>query len=158
MQPEPADTERRYSQTEKEALVVVWACERLHAYLYGTECELMTDHKPLECIFSPKSKTCARIKEWLLRMHPYRFIVKYIPDPKNIADCSCLAQFCVQCHRQNTKTKPKKWVAQDSAPVTLTTREIERASEHDAELKSVPECLEWEGACHRIQRVPACVR
>ena len=55
MQPEPADTERRYSQTEKEALVIVWACERLHAYLYGAECELMTDHKPLECIFSPKS-------------------------------------------------------------------------------------------------------
>ena len=55
MQPEPADTERRYSQTEKEALAIVWACERLHAYLYGAECELMTDHKPVECILSPKS-------------------------------------------------------------------------------------------------------
>ena len=29
------DCEQRYSQTEKEALGVVWACERFHAYVYG---------------------------------------------------------------------------------------------------------------------------
>ena len=34
-----------------------------------------------------------------------------------------------------------KWVAQESTPVALTTREIERASEHDPELKSVRQCL-----------------
>ena len=34
-----------------------------------------------------------------------------------------------------------KWVAQESTPVALTTPEIERASEHDPELKSVRECL-----------------
>ena len=39
-------TEQRYSQTEREALAVVWGCERFHMYLIGTPFELITDHKP----------------------------------------------------------------------------------------------------------------
>ena len=29
------DVERRYSQTEREALAVIFGCERFHLYLYG---------------------------------------------------------------------------------------------------------------------------
>ena len=50
------DVERRYSQTEKEALAVVWACEKYHLYLYGHLFHLITYHKPLKFIYSIKSK------------------------------------------------------------------------------------------------------
>ena len=43
--------QRRYSQTEKEALGLVWGCERFHMYLYGVEFTLLTDHKPLKVIY-----------------------------------------------------------------------------------------------------------
>lgn len=42
-----SDVERRYSQTEKEALALVWDCERFHMYEYGIDFELLTDYKPL---------------------------------------------------------------------------------------------------------------
>ena len=46
--------EKRYSQTEKEALAVGWACERFHVYLYGIGFELYSDHKPIETIHSSR--------------------------------------------------------------------------------------------------------
>ena len=80
------ETEKRYSQTEKEALALVWACEKFHPYVYGVPFELVTDHKPLEVIYGPKSKPCVCIERWVLRMQPYNFKVKYEPGPKIIAD------------------------------------------------------------------------
>jgi len=80
------DVERRYSQTEREALGLVWGCERFHVYLYGVEFTLLTDHKPLEVIYSTNSRNSARIERWVLILQPYRFKVRYIPGKQNIAD------------------------------------------------------------------------
>ena len=55
------DVERPYSQTEREALGIVWTCERLHLYLYGTDFEILTDHKPLEFVYSRKSHPSVRV-------------------------------------------------------------------------------------------------
>ena len=58
-----SEVERCYSQTEKEALAVVWGCERFSLYLSGLESfQLVTDCKALEVIYGPKSKPSARVE------------------------------------------------------------------------------------------------
>ena len=46
------DVERQYSQTEREALAVVWAIEKLHLYLFGSHFKLLTDCKAVALIFN----------------------------------------------------------------------------------------------------------
>ena len=46
-----------FSQIEKEALAIVWACEKLHCYVFGIEEPFLieTDHRPLESIMNRQS-------------------------------------------------------------------------------------------------------
>ena len=46
-------TEQNYAQIEKECLSIVFASQRFHHYLYGSDnITTETDHKPLIAIFS----------------------------------------------------------------------------------------------------------
>ena len=78
--------EQRFSQTEKEALGVVFGCEKFHIYLIGIEFELHTDHKPSEVIYHPKAKPSARIERWVLRLQQYQFKLRHRPGKTNPAD------------------------------------------------------------------------
>ena len=80
------DVECRYSQTEKEALALVWACELFSMYITGETFELEADHKPLERIYSRTSKPYVRIERWVLRLQGFNLTVVYRPGKTNIAD------------------------------------------------------------------------
>ena len=55
--------EQKYSQTEREALAIVWGVERMHLFVYSApHFEIITDHKALETIYNhPSNKPPARI-------------------------------------------------------------------------------------------------
>lgn len=135
--------ERRYSQTEKEALALVWACERFHLYLYGLpKFDLVTDHKALEFIYSARSKPSARVERWVLRLQSYNFQVCYVPSAKNIADAlsrlltSDNASTCIGNDEQYVRA-----VAQAAVPHAMRIQDIESASGSDKELQAVRHCL-----------------
>lgn len=81
-----SEVERRYCQTEREGLAVVWAIERFHQYLFGAKFTLITDHKALTFLFKPSSKPSARIERWVLRLQGYDFSVVYKEGKGNLAD------------------------------------------------------------------------
>ena len=148
--------EKHYSQTEKEALAVVWACERFHVYLYGIEFELYTDHKPLETIYPSRSKPCARIERWLLRLQLYKFQVKYLPGEQNIAvPLSRLLHANDQAESSSAhKVSDEfvRFVAVTATPQAMTTREIEEASSEDKEFAELHQHIKegnWKGDQHK---------
>lgn len=75
--------EQNYSQIERKALGLIWACECFRLYTLGKNFELYTDHKPLEILFGPKSKPNARIERWILRLQNFDYTIKYISGEKN---------------------------------------------------------------------------
>lgn len=112
--------ERRYSQTEKEALALVWACERFKIYVFGRKFELETDHKPLDCIFGKLSKPSARIERWVLRLQGYDFRLVYRTGKANIADSLSRLSQCEPKDSSGEEFDFVKAVAKESLPVALT--------------------------------------
>ncbi|KAG7303117.1 hypothetical protein JYU34_013146 [Plutella xylostella] len=129
--------ERRYCQTEKEALALVWAVEHFHMFLYGKDFELVTDHKPLEVIFGPKSKPCARIERWILRLQSYRYKVVYKPGKSNIADP--LSRLCDLPDRPVPEMRDNHvhQIVEFTRPKAVSMQEIIDSSGHDQEIKKV---------------------
>ena len=134
------DCERRYCQTENEALALVWAVEHLHAFLYGKEFELVTDNKPLEVIFGAKSKPCARLERWILRIQSYKFKVIYRPGKTNIADpLSRLSTASTSSSKINEKYIQQ--IVELTRPIAVKLKEIRDCSEEDPEIIRVKDGL-----------------
>lgn len=135
-----SDVEKRYAQTEKEALALVWATERFHFYLYGRPFELITDHKPLETIFGARSKPCARIERWVIRLQAYMGRVIYRPGKSNIADP--LSRLCIieECNSKPFDELAEhyvNWVVSNAMPVAIKLSEIQSKSAADEVIQAV---------------------
>ena len=87
------DTERRYSQIEKEALATTWACERLSNYLIGLPFTVETDHKPLVALPGTKAldELLPRVLPFRLRLMRCQFNIVHVPG-KNLITADALSR------------------------------------------------------------------
>ena len=135
-------TEQRYSQTEREALAVVWGCEKFHVYLIGTPFELITDHKALEMIYSPKSKPPARIERWALRLQQYQYKVIYKRGADNPADV--LPRMPLPSHQSqpNVADEYVNFVLHHAVPKAMTLEEVAQSTLKDNEFQAVTRAIQ----------------
>ena len=136
-----SNTEQRYSQTEREALAVVWACEHFHLYVYGKPVEVYTDHKALVTIYeNPKSKPPARIERWALRLQPYQLTVRYRKGEENPADYMSRhpsKQAQPASRQEKVAEEYISYIATTSTPKALKPDEIAAATARDSTLQAV---------------------
>jgi len=74
--------EINYSTTEKELLAIVWSTQYFRPYLYGRKFRIITDHKPLQWLFSLKEPN-SKLVRWRLRLEEYDYEIQYKPGKLN---------------------------------------------------------------------------
>lgn len=138
-----SNCEQKYGQTEREALAVVWAVEKLHYYLFGTRFQLLTDCKVLQLLFGTKSKVNPRIMRWTLRLSVYDFEVVYIKGVDNYADA--LSRL-VDSREENDVSGERvlRAMLEGAVPKAMSVEEIECETRKDEQLVQVAEALESE--------------
>ena len=71
--------EKKYSQLDKEGLAVVYGVKKFHQYLFGRHFEILSDHKPLQHLFSEHRPVpvlaSARIQRWALTLSAYSYSI-----------------------------------------------------------------------------------
>ncbi|VDI49213.1 Hypothetical predicted protein [Mytilus galloprovincialis] len=137
------DVESRYSQTEREALAIVWACEHFDIFIRGAKnVNIITDHKPLERIWQ-KAKIPLRIERWGLRLQPYKLTIKYQPGRDNPADYMSRHPIAMcsktRSHEEKVAEQYVNFIANQAIPKAMSLSEVKGASLTDRTLQKAIE-------------------
>lgn len=135
------DVEKKYFQTEREALALVWSVEKFKLYLQATKFTLLTDCRALQFLFNPRSRPCARIERWVLRLQAYNYEIEHISGSTNIADALSRLSVVPSEHFDVDTQEYIRSVAEQAVPVALTGSEIATETKKDDNIQAVVKAL-----------------
>lgn len=76
-----SETEKRYSQLDKEVLAIIFGVRKFHKFIYGRPFKLVTDYKPLKQIFNPSKSipqlSTARLQRWAITLAAYNYEIVF---------------------------------------------------------------------------------
>lgn len=75
-------SECNYSTIEKELLAIVWSTKYFRPYLFGRKFVIITDHKPLQWLFSIKEPN-SKLVRWRLKLQEYDYTIHYKKGVQN---------------------------------------------------------------------------
>ena len=150
-----SDVEQRYSQTEREALAIVFGCEHFRLFLYGIHFTIYSDHKPLVSIFEKPNSHCpARLERWRLRLRlqSYDFHICYRPGHDNPSDY--MSRHPLNRNSTNSQDSENseyyiKFIAESATPKAMTLQQIKDATHLDPTLQHAIHVIQ-ENAWHTL--------
>ena len=88
------ETEKQYSNIERELLGVVFALKRLNHYTYGFTITVQSNHEPLISIWKKTIAAASpRLQRLLLRLSKYNTEIEYLQGKQNVI-ADALSRVC----------------------------------------------------------------
>ena len=80
--------QQNYAQLDREALAIIFGLDKFRIYLYGRRFTILSDHKPLEHILSPRAPTptlaAQRLQRWAIMLSAFEYDLQHIPGVRNV--------------------------------------------------------------------------
>lgn len=148
------NSEKKYSQIEKEGLALVFATKKFHRYIFGRNFQLHTDHKPLLSIFGSKKGipvyTANRLQRWALALLCYDFEIFYT-STDNFGNADILSRlidesksndedYVIACNRLEEDISGNIDDIFDKLPITRYT--VEQFTKSDRVCKKVQQYIQ----------------
>ncbi len=142
------DTQRRYSQIEKEGLSIITSMKKFYKYLCGRRFLLITDHRPLVSIFGPKTQlppfVATRLHHWCVFLSQFQYDVIYRKSEQH-GNADCLSRLVAPSSTQAAQEPLDATISfiatqqLDILPVTSST--IRNATSRDPVLSKVQQLI-----------------
>ena len=138
--------EINYSQIEREALSVIFACEKFRYYLLGNRFIIKNDHKPLLKLFDNKQgvpTTCsARLIRWALRLSQFMYTFQYIKGSDNV-NSDFLSRLPLQETIQIEEPYELIFVVESLDSMPITCGDIAACTDADEELRQIKQYIKY---------------
>jgi len=131
------DCEKLYSQMEKEALALTWACERFSEYILGMHFTLVTDHENLVSSIMKKTldEVTPRITRFKIRLMRYKFVLINIPG-KEMYTADTLSRAPLpdtECTKSRLEEEAESFIRFVIEQYPLTERKLDQIKQHQHE-------------------------
>lgn len=93
------ESEQNYSTIEKECLCLVWSTKYFRPYLFGRKFNIITDHKPLQWLFSLKDPA-SKLVRWRIKLQEFDYQIIYKKGKLN-TNADALSR--IELHTKETK-------------------------------------------------------
>ena len=142
-----SNSERNYSQIDKESLAIIFAVKHFHFFLYGKDrFTIYTDHKPLISLFGAHAKlptlVAARLQRWALTLSAYNYKIEYRTGANNGNSDALSRKPLVQTNLDNQIDGTTNNILNiETIPFNVSYEEMVRETRKDRILSVVYDCL-----------------
>jgi len=131
------DSEKNYSNIEREALSVIFGCTKFRKFLLGIPFVIHNDQQPLRKLFAHDSGvpfTCSsRLQRWSLRLSQYNYRFQYSKGSCNV-NSDCLSRLPLPETTGIYEPYELVFTINELAKKTITCKEIEQHTNLDKNL------------------------